>query len=42
MTLAVGPLRPVGLQRIVQLINKTNQFNLMTAPATPKPKSSRS
>lgn len=30
MTLTVGPFRPVDVQRIAQLINKTNQFNLTT------------
>lgn len=30
MTLTVGPFRPVDVQRVAQLINKTNQFNLTT------------
>jgi FkbH-like protein len=30
MELHCGPFDPIGLQRIVQLINKTNQFNLLT------------
>ncbi|MGH6812308.1 MAG: HAD-IIIC family phosphatase [Methylocella sp.] len=30
MTLKFGPFDDMGLQRIVQLINKTNQFNLTT------------
>jgi FkbH-like protein len=30
MELHCGPFDRIGLQRIVQLINKTNQFNLMT------------
>jgi len=34
MTLTVGPFDAMNLQRIVQLINKTNQFNLMTERLT--------
>lgn len=30
MTAEIGPFRPVYLERITQLINKTNQFNLTT------------
>lgn len=30
MELHCGPFDPIGLPRIVQLINKTNQFNVMT------------
>jgi FkbH-like protein len=30
MELHCGPFDPIGLPRIVQLINKTNQFNLLT------------
>jgi FkbH-like protein len=30
MTAEVGPFRPVYLERITQLVNKTNQFNLTT------------
>jgi len=30
MELHCGPFDPIGLPRIVQLINKTNQYNLMT------------
>jgi len=30
MELHCGPFDPIGLQRVVQLINKTNQFNLRT------------
>jgi len=34
MTLTAGPFDSMNLQRIVQLINKTNQFNLMTERLT--------
>jgi FkbH-like protein len=34
MTLTAGPFDAMNLQRIVQLINKTNQFNLMTERLT--------
>ena len=34
MTLTAGPFDTLNLQRIVQLINKTNQFNLMTERLT--------
>lgn len=30
MKLTVGPFRPVDVQRIAQLVNKTNQFNVTT------------
>ena len=34
MEMTVSPFDDLGLQRIVQLINKTNQFNLTTRRAT--------
>ena len=34
MVARIGPVDAANLARVVQLINKTNQFNLTTAGAT--------
>ncbi len=41
MSVEFGPVTPVDLARVTQLINKTNQFNTTTRRYSPRTKSRR-